>query len=87
MRWSNLEPIIQSEVSQKEKDKYHILMHIYGIQKDGVDEPIYRAEIEMQTERTGFWIQSGVDEPIYRAAIEMQTKRTDFWLQSKREVG
>ena len=30
MRWMNLEPIIQSEVSQKEKDKY-ILMHIYGI--------------------------------------------------------
>ena len=31
MRWINLEPIIQSEVSQKEKDKYHILTHIYGI--------------------------------------------------------
>ena len=31
MMWMNLEPIIQSEVSQKEKDKYHILMHIYGI--------------------------------------------------------
>ena len=31
MKWVNLEPIIQSEVSQKEKDKYHILMHIYGI--------------------------------------------------------
>ena len=31
MRWMNLKPIIQSEVSQKEKDKYHILMHIYGI--------------------------------------------------------
>ena len=30
MRWMNLEPIIQSKVSQKEKDKY-ILMHIYGI--------------------------------------------------------
>ena len=30
MRWMNLEPI-QSEVSQKEKDKYYILMHIYGI--------------------------------------------------------
>ena len=29
MRWMNLEPIIQSEVSQKEKDKYHILNHIY----------------------------------------------------------
>ena len=31
MRWINLETIIQSEVSQKEKDKYHILRHIYGI--------------------------------------------------------
>ena len=31
MRWLNLEPIIQSEISQKEKDKYCILMHIYGI--------------------------------------------------------
>ena len=30
-RWMNLEPIIQSEVSQKEKDKYHILTHTYGI--------------------------------------------------------
>ena len=31
MRWIKLEPIIQSEVSQKEKDKYCILKHIYGI--------------------------------------------------------
>ena len=31
MRWMNLEPIIQSEVSQKEKDKYRILMHIHII--------------------------------------------------------
>ena len=31
MRWMNLEPIIQSEVSQKDKDKYHILTHIYRI--------------------------------------------------------
>ena len=31
MRWMNLEPIIQSEVSQKEKNKYRILTHIYGI--------------------------------------------------------
>ena len=30
MRWMSLEPIIQGEVSQKEKDKYCILMHIYG---------------------------------------------------------
>ena len=31
MRWMNLEPIIQSEMSQKEIDKCYILMHIYGI--------------------------------------------------------
>ena len=29
MRWVNLEPIMQSEVSQKEKDKYHNLTYIY----------------------------------------------------------
>ena len=31
MRWMKLEPFIQSEVSQKEKHQYSILMHIYGI--------------------------------------------------------
>ena len=31
MRWMNLEPLIQSKVSQKERYKYCILMHIYGI--------------------------------------------------------
>ena len=49
MRWMNLEPIIQSEISQKE-DTYHILMHIYGIQTEGLDEFICRAAMEKQTE-------------------------------------
>ena len=31
VRLTNLEPIIQSEVSQKEKDTYRILTHLYGI--------------------------------------------------------
>ena len=31
MKWMKLEPIIQSEVSQKDKDHYSILTHIYGI--------------------------------------------------------
>ena len=31
MRWMKLEPIIQSEVSEKEKQQYSILTHIYGI--------------------------------------------------------
>ena len=43
IRWMNLESIIQSEVSQKEKDKYRILTHIYGIQKNGTEEFIQRA--------------------------------------------
>ena len=39
-----LEPIIQSEVSQKEKHQYSILMHIYGIYKDGNDDPICKSK-------------------------------------------
>jgi len=35
----NLEPFIQSEVSQKEKNKHHILSPIYGIQKNDTEEP------------------------------------------------
>ena len=47
----NLESITQSEVGQKEKDKYHILTHVYGIQKNGTEEFIYRAAMEKQTQR------------------------------------
>ena len=49
MRWMNLEPIIQSEMSQKEKDKYHILMKINRIYKNGSEEFIYRTAMEKQT--------------------------------------
>ena len=47
----NLEPIIQSDISQKEKDKYciNILTYIYEIQKDGTDNTICRAAKEMET--------------------------------------
>ena len=31
VRWMNVEPVTQSEISQKKKNKYHILMHTYGI--------------------------------------------------------
>ena len=40
MRWMNLEPVILSEVSQK--NKYHILTHTYGIF-------ICRVPVKMQT--------------------------------------
>ena len=55
MRWMKLEPIIQSEVSQKDKDQYSILTHIYGILKDGNNNPICKREKEMQMYRTDFW--------------------------------
>ena len=31
MKWTKLEPIVQSEVSQKVKHQFSIIMHIYGI--------------------------------------------------------
>ena len=49
VRWMDLESVIQSELSQKEKNKYRILTHICGIQKNGTDEPVCKAEIETQT--------------------------------------
>ena len=48
MSWMKLEPIIQSEVSQKEKHQYSILMHIYGVWKDGNNDPICEAAKETQ---------------------------------------
>ena len=59
----NLEPIKKSEVSQKEKDKYHILMDIYGVQKVGI-EPSFRAAMEVHREETcGHKVEgSGLDE-------------------------
>ena len=42
---------MQSEVSQKEKHQYSILMHIYGIQKDGNNNPVYKTakDTDVQT--------------------------------------
>ena len=48
MRWMKLEPIIQNEVTQKEKYQNSVSMHIYGIQKDGNDDPICETTKETQ---------------------------------------
>ena len=52
----NLEPIIQSEVSQKKKYKYLILMYAYGIQKDATDELVFRAAMKKHTSRADLWL-------------------------------
>ena len=46
MRWMKLEPIIQSEVSQRKKHQYSILMLIYGIYGD--NDPISKTAKETQ---------------------------------------
>ena len=43
------ETVTQNEVSPKEKNRYCILTDIYGIQQNGTDKPICKAEIETQT--------------------------------------
>ena len=50
VRWMDLESVIQREVSQKEKNKYRMLTHIYGIQKKkkSSEEPRGRAGIKTQ---------------------------------------
>ena len=49
--WMELDPVIQSEGNQKEKNKYHTLMYIRGNQKNGTDESICRTGIEMQIQK------------------------------------
>ena len=54
MRWMKLEPIVQSEVSQKEKHQYSTLTHIYGMM---VMITLYARQQETQMYRTDFWTQ------------------------------
>ena len=53
----DLETVIQSEVSQKEKNKYSILMHVCRIWKNGIDELICREGMEMQIYIMDLWTQ------------------------------
>ena len=47
MRWMNLEPIIQSEVSQKEKDKYYVMWNL----KYETDKLLYKTETDSDIEK------------------------------------
>ena len=53
VRWMDLESVIQSEVSQKEKNKYSMLTRIYAIlkkkRKNWLEEPRGKMRIKMQT--------------------------------------
>ena len=54
MRWMKLEPIIQSEVRQKDKERYSILTHIYRIYNDRNDNLICKTEKDTQMYKTDF---------------------------------
>ena len=60
--WLDLETVIQSEISQKEKNKYRVLVHICGIQKNGTNEQVCKAELETQMQRTKVWTPRGETE-------------------------
>ena len=61
--WIELESLILSEVSQKEKDKYHVISHIWTL-KYGTNEPIYKIETDSQTWRTELWLPRGSGEGV-----------------------
>ena len=53
-----LEVLILIEVSQKEKDKYHVITYMWNL-KYGTNKPIYKTEIDSQTQRTDCGCQEG----------------------------
>ena len=57
--WMNPQSVISSKVTQKEKNKYHISMDIFRIWKNGTDELICTAGIEIQIQRMDLWTQKG----------------------------
>ena len=59
--WMDLEIVTLSEVSQTQKDKYHLILLICGIlkKKGGTNELIYKTEVESRTQKTNLWLPGG----------------------------
>ena len=84
IRWMNLEPIIQSEVSQKEKGKYHILTHIYRIWKKWYWR-IYLHGSSGETDIENRLTDMGRGEDEMYGKSNMETYITIFKIDSQRE--
>ena len=56
--WMELETLILSQVSQREKDKSHVITHMWNL-KCGTDEPIYNTDMHSQTWRTHMSLPRG----------------------------
>ena len=59
--------IILSEISQTEKDKYHIISLICGILKNDKNELTYKTEIDSQTWKTNLWLPKGKEGAYIRS--------------------
>ena len=55
----DLEIVILSEISQTDKDKYHMILLICGIFKNDRNVLIYKTEIDSQTQKTNLWLPKG----------------------------
>ena len=53
--WTDIEIIILSDISQREKDKYHMISLICRILKNDTNELIYKIEIDSQTQKINLW--------------------------------
>ena len=81
--WMDLETVIQSEASQKKRNKYHIISLICRIQKNRRDELICKAEIQLHLLRTNLqlpreeetWDELGDwDEHIYTTMYKIDNQ-------------
>ena len=79
MRWMKLEPIIQSEVSQKEKDRY-ILTHMYRIQKNGTEE-FYLQGHSGETDKENRFMDMGRGEERVRCVERVTWKLTLLYVK------
>ena len=58
--WMDLEIIIISEVSQTERNKYHTILLIYGVQKtNDTNKLICKNETDTHTQKTNLWLPMG----------------------------
>ena len=68
--WMQLEIIMLSEVSQKEKDKYHDITYMWNL-KYGTNDPVY--ETDSQTQRSDLWLPRGGGSGLGVSGWQMQT--------------
>ena len=57
--WMDLEMIIPSEVSQTEKNKYHMIITYMWNLKNSTDELTYKTENDSETQETNLWLPKG----------------------------